>query len=132
MVPGDYTQMLALWKKTEGMGFSASDEYAPMARFIERNSAFCFVCEIDEKIIGTILCGSDGRRAYIYHLAVDQNFRRRGIARTLVDYTRKALKEAGIEKCGLFIFSTNAAGMEFWKSCDFHERTDLNYFQTIL
>jgi N-acetylglutamate synthase len=128
----DYQQMMALWKNTEGMGFSASDEYAPTARFIERNRDFCFVCEANNKIIGTILCGTDERRAYIYHLAVDSTFRRQGIASALVTAARGALKDAGIIKCGLFIFKTNESGTAFWKSCGFNERTDLNYLQIVI
>lgn len=132
MKPQDYAQMMALWKATEGMGFSDSDECEPTTRFIEKNSDLCFVCEEKEKIIGTVLCGSDARRAYIYHLAVDKSYRRQGIASILVEHVHEALKKAGILKCGLFIFETNTSGMAFWNKCGFAERVDLKYYQTIL
>ena len=28
-----------------------------------------------------LFCGHDGRRGYIYHVAVDENYRRKGIGR---------------------------------------------------
>lgn len=132
MTPQDYPQMMALWKNTEGMGFSDSDEYEPTARFIEKNSDLCFVCEVNCGIIGTVLCGSDGRRAYIYHLAVDKAYRRGGIGSELVKHVHQALKKTGIVKCGLFIFETNTSGMAFWKKCGFNMRTDLKYYQIVV
>ncbi len=74
MRPADYAGAYALWEKTEGMGLTPSDEFEPMKRFLESNKDFCFVCEAEGIIIGTILCGNDKRRAYIYHLAVDKNY----------------------------------------------------------
>ena len=50
------------------------------------------------------MSGHDGRRGYIYHLAVLLNYRNRGIAKKLVDYAMKALDREGINKVGLVAF----------------------------
>lgn len=74
----DYEMMLELWKQTPGIGLSNADSKDNIGLFFERNSGLSFVCEIERKIIGTVLCGHDGRRGYIYHLAVDSAFRKQG------------------------------------------------------
>ena len=43
-----------------------------------------------------ILSGQDGRRGYIYHMAIAEDFRRRGIATALLDRCLEALRVEGI------------------------------------
>jgi ribosomal protein S18 acetylase RimI-like enzyme len=42
-----------------------------------------------------IIVGNDGRRGYIYHTAVNPQYRKQGIARSLVDTAMTALQEIG-------------------------------------
>ena len=87
----------------------------------------CFVAEENGSLIGVIMAGSDGRRGYIYHTAVDSNFRRRGIGTKLVQTALDALKELGIIKTALVVFGRNAAGNAFWERLGFNQRSDLVY-----
>jgi ribosomal protein S18 acetylase RimI-like enzyme len=43
------------------------------------NPGLSLVAELDGAVVGAVLCGHDGRRALIYHLAVAASLRRRGI-----------------------------------------------------
>lgn len=61
----DYEEMLALWKRCEGIGLSSADEFEPIAAFLERNPGLSFAARKDGHVIGTSLCGSDGRRGYL-------------------------------------------------------------------
>jgi ribosomal protein S18 acetylase RimI-like enzyme len=80
-----------------------------------------FVCKLYGKIIGTIMCGNDGRRAFIYHLAVAPEERRRGIGAELVRLAIQEQKLLGIKKFALFILNNNTSGKEFWMRMGFSD-----------
>lgn len=124
----DYDELLALWQSIDGMGMrSLDDSRQGIERFLKRNPNTCFVHEVDEKIVGAILSGHDGRRGYIYHAAVHQDFRNKKIGKGLVDSALKALKVEGINKAALVVFKDNALGNNFWEQYGFFKRSDLNY-----
>ncbi len=79
-------------------------------------------------MIGTILCGHDGRRGLIHHLVVAPDCRRRGLGRTLLRRGLGALHDAGIDKCHLLVFGSNDAGLAFWRSVGASERRELALF----
>ncbi|NMC57714.1 MAG: GNAT family N-acetyltransferase, partial [Eubacteriaceae bacterium] len=97
-------------------------------KFIKRNPNTCFVA-LDEqnKIVGAVLCGNDGRRGYIYHLAVDKNYRRRGVGKHLIQNASNALRDLGIMKAALLVLHTNKEGNEFWENIGYYERYDIIY-----
>ncbi|MHB1152391.1 MAG: GNAT family N-acetyltransferase [Eubacteriales bacterium] len=124
----DYEAVYSLWTNTAGMGMrSLDDSLSGIAKFLKRNPTTNFVAEIDGEIVGVILCGHDGRRGYIYHTAVNENFRKRGIGKALVETALFALKNEGIHKVALVAFQTNDLGNAFWKALGFTERKDLVY-----
>lgn len=124
----DYDKVNELWKSTEGMGMrSLDDSFEGIERFLKRNPATNFVAQVENNLVGVIMCGHDGRRAYIYHTAVKKDYRGRGVGRALVDTVIKALKEEGINKVALVVFSSNDLGNKFWQSIGFIKRDDLIY-----
>ena len=124
----DYEKIYSLWLSCRGMGLNETDDSREgIAKFLERNPDTCFAAEFDSKIIGVILCGNDGRRGYIYHLAVSEEYRHRGIASALVNEAVFALERLGIKKAALVVFSRNESGNAFWEKTGFTERTDLTY-----
>jgi N-acetylglutamate synthase len=125
MTIDDYDAVLALWKAAEGVGLSAADERPAIARYLERNPGMSFVACDDGRIVGAALCGHDGRRGYLHHLAVALPCRRRGLGRQLAERCLAALAAVGIDKCHLFVFGGNAAGAAFWKRIGWTLRTDL-------
>ena len=60
--------------------------------FIRRNPTTSMVAVCDGKIVGAILCGHDGRRAGLYHVCVQENYRKHGIGQKLVERCLEALK----------------------------------------
>jgi len=122
---GDYEQALDLWQRTPGMGLSKADEKQELEKFLERNATLCFVAWVGEELAGTILCGEDGRRGYIYHLAVDPDFRKTGIGKNLVQHALDELQRIGIQKCHLFVYGSNESGISFWKHNGWKLREDI-------
>lgn len=124
----DYDEVYQLWKKSAGVGIrSLDDSREGIERFLRRNPETCFVAREAGKLIGVILCGHDGRRGYIYHLAVHPDHRRGGIGKSLVDAALEALKKEKINKVALVVFASNTGGNEFWRSVGFVKRHDLVY-----
>ena len=125
----DYDAVIALWRRTEGVGLSESDTRPAIAAYLRRTPRFSFVAEKNGRIVGAVLCGHDGRRGYLHHLAVARQHRRRGIGRQLVNACLAKLRKAGIQKCNIFIFANNAAGTKFWKHAGWKLRTELRVMQ---
>ena len=128
MIETDYDQVYQLWLSCVGMGLNDLDDSKEgIARFLQRNPQTCLVAVENQTIIGAILVGSDGRRAYIYHTAVHPNYRRRGIARQLVETVLTVLDELKIHKVALVVFKRNTEGNKFWEKLGFSVREDLIY-----
>jgi putative acetyltransferase len=128
----DYDAVVSLWRRTEGVGLNESDTRHAIAAYLRRNPRFSFVVEKDGQLIGAILCGHDGRRGYLHHLAVTRQHRNRGIGRQLVNACLAKLRKAGIHRCNIFIFAKNAAGMNFWRYNGWKPRTELRVMQISL
>jgi ribosomal protein S18 acetylase RimI-like enzyme len=124
----DYGAVNALWRKTKGICSCEKclryDSEEEVAKFLAKNPKTCFVAEENEKLAGVILAGNDGRTALIYHLAVDEKFRKRGIGKALVEKAVEALKQEGMEAVTLFCLRNNEGGNAFWESVGFTEMTE--------
>jgi len=127
----DYHAALRLWEATEGVGLSDADSPRAIQQFLARNPGLGFVASAGGELVGTILCGHDGRRGFIYHLAVHPAHRRRGLGRQLVRRGLAALHEQGIDKCHLFVFRENSQGVAFWHRIGGEERTTLTTFSFV-
>jgi len=120
-----YEQALFLWKSLPGLGLSAADEKDQIQNFLLKNPLTCFTAIKENKVIGTILGGSDGRRGYIYHLAVETSAQKKGIGKILVNTCLNAFKEIGIQKCHIFVIHDNEEGINFWKNIGWELRNDI-------
>lgn len=128
MTINDYEKVYELWLSCAGMGLNNLDDSKEgIERFLNRNPETCFVAETEQRIIGVIIAGNDGRRGYIYHTAVEPDHRHQGIATELVNKAMEALKALGINKTALVVFSNNTDGNIFWEKNGFTSRQDLIY-----
>lgn len=128
MKTDDYQQVYELWLSCKGMGLNDLDDSEEgIRRFLRRNPETCFVAENEDRIIGTIIVGNDGRRGYIYHASVSLEYRKQGIATKLVNKSLEALHQIGINKVALVVFSKNEIANDFWEKQGFTSRNDLIY-----
>lgn len=110
------------------MGFNNVDDSKDgIEKFLKRNPNTCFIAEVDDKIVGAIICGNDGRRGYIYHTAVIDTMQGKGIGTALVNTALKALEIEGISKVALLVFARNENGNNFWQHLGFTTRNDIIY-----
>jgi putative acetyltransferase len=125
----DYAAIRALWRKTEGVGLNESDEKKAVGRFLKRNPNLSLIATHGGQVIAAVLCGHDGRRGYLHHLAVARKWRRKGIGKALVAACLGKLREQGILKCNLFLFASNVSGRAFWRRLGWSVRGDLRLVQ---
>ncbi len=102
MTEDDYDDVRALWMTIRGFGIRALDDSREdVQRFIRRNPTTSVVARMDGRIVGSILCGSDGRQGALYHVCVAREYRRRGIGTHMVGYCMHQLRLMGINKVSL-------------------------------
>ena len=121
----DYDAACELWRDTEGIGLSEADKRENIGYFLARNPGLSMVAEEDGRLVGALLCGSDGRRGFLHHLAVARTHRRTGIGRALVKRCLAGLAGIGMRKCHIFVLHDNAEGRLFWERTGWEERTTL-------
>ena len=117
----DYDAAVDLWSRVEGLDVAEGDDREAIRRFLARNPGLSRVATDKSKIAGAVLCGHDGRRGYIYHLAVDPAYERRGLGRRLIDEGLKGLKRAGLERANILVAQDNPRGREFWRRCGWED-----------
>jgi ribosomal protein S18 acetylase RimI-like enzyme len=126
----DYDDVLALWRGTNGLG--GVDTRQEIDRYLARNPGFSQVAIVDGQVVGALLCGHDGRRGYIYRLAVAREHRRQGIGQRLVETCLELLRMVDISHVTIFILHDNTPAELFWKDLGWVERTDLKTFAKYL
>ena len=116
---------LELWSATEHIGLSSADEPQAVASFLRRNPGFSFVASDSGQLVGAALCGHDGRRGYIHHLAVRASHRRSHLGVELLDRCLAKLEQEGLMKCHAFVFHNNPFAELFWEPRGWERRDDL-------
>ena len=133
MTMEDYEGVYALWTKIRGFGLrSVDDSREGIERFLRRNPTTSVVAVEDGKVVGSILCGHDGRRGCLYHVCVEEGYRRRGIGKAMVVKAMEELEKEEINKVCLIAFTRNDIGNAFWNTIGWTKRLDLNYYDFVL
>jgi N-acetylglutamate synthase len=129
MLLSDFKEVLRLWQNSEGVGLNESDTRPAIAQYLARNPGMSFVARHGKEIVGAVLCGHDGRRGYLHHLAVAREHRRQGLGKRLVDACLGELKRLRIFKCNIFLYADNEVGERFWENSGWAPRADLQVLQ---
>lgn len=133
MKPEDYEPVYTLWMGIHGFGIrSIDDSKEGVERFLKRNPATSMVAVADGHIVGSILCGHDGRRGCFYHVCVHEEYRKQGIGKAMAVACMRALQKEQINKVSLIAFKSNEIGNHFWKEEGWTFREDLNYYDFTL
>jgi len=128
-----YDQVFAIWREAEGVGLHDDcDSRQGIQSYLARNPGLSFIAVAGGAVVGAVLCGHDGRRGYVHHLAVHPGWRRRGVGRKLVDRCLEALRAEGITKCHIFVFRGNVDAMAFWRSVGWTPRSDIGVVSKVI
>ena len=117
----DYDAAVDLWNRVEGLDVAEGDDRETIRRFLERNAGLSRIATEDRAIVGAVLCGHDGRRGYVYHLAVEPRLHGRGLGRRLIDECLAGLKRLGLQRANILVAKDNPRGLEFWRRCGWED-----------
>jgi ribosomal protein S18 acetylase RimI-like enzyme len=110
----DYEAALELWQRVEGLEIAEGDDRESVADFLARNPGLSRVATDGSTIVGVALCGHDGRRGYIYHLAVDPIYQGAGLGKRLMNECLAGLRRAGLKRALILVANDNPRGRKFW------------------
>jgi ribosomal protein S18 acetylase RimI-like enzyme len=114
--PVDYDQVYQLWESIEkGVRVGRSDTPREIEKKLSRDPDLFLVAESDNRIIGSVIGGYDGRRGLVYHLAVASEFRGNGIGSQLMDELEVRMRAKGCLKSYLLVTVDNTEAEEYYK-----------------
>jgi ribosomal protein S18 acetylase RimI-like enzyme len=113
----DYDAALQLWHRVEGLEIAEGDDREDIAQFLARNPGLSRVAVDGSAIVGVALCGHDGRRGHIYHLAVDPAYQGCGLGKRLLNECLDGLRRAGVKRVIIMVADDNRRGTKFWERC---------------
>lgn len=127
--PEDYSATRLLWEKAgPGIQLRRSDELEEIQKKLKRDPDLFLVAEADGKMVGTVLGGFDGRRGMVYHLAVADRYRNRGIGELLMGELERRLKSKGCVRCYLLVTVDNENAMRFYEKRGWEHMTYINTY----
>jgi ribosomal protein S18 acetylase RimI-like enzyme len=121
---GDYAAAVGLWEKVEGVEVAEGDLEHEIVAYLQRNPGLSRIAFDGEQIVGAVLCGHDGRRGWIYHLAVAPPYRGHGLGKRLIDECLAGLRAAGIRRAIILVARDNPPGRSFWRNQHWEELSE--------
>jgi len=113
LVLNDTDAVIALWHEA-GLHPSRSDSEVVIAKALAFQPDLFLVAKDGPRIVGTVWGAYDGRRGWIYRLAVAKSHRKCGLGQRLMDEVEKRLKVLGCDKINLLIERDNIAVADFY------------------
>ena len=117
----DYDAAVELWQRVQGLEIAEGDDRESVAQFIARNPGLSRVATDGSETVGVALCGHDGRRGHIYHLAVDPGYQGRGLGKRLLNECLEGLRPAGVKRVIIMVADDNPRGRGFWRRCGWED-----------
>lgn len=104
-----------LWDRCE-LTRPWNDPAKDMRRKLQVQAEHFQVALDGDRPVGTVMAGYDGHRGWVYYVAVDPDYRRRGIGRRLMEIVEKNLLVQGCPKINLQVRSENIAALDFYEN----------------
>ena len=117
----DYDAAVELWKRVEHVEIAEGDDRGSVAQFIARNPGLSRLATDESRTVGVALCGHDGHRGHIYHLAVDPAYQGRGLGKRLLDECLRGLRRTEVKRVIIMVADDNLRARKFWKRCGYEE-----------
>jgi len=120
----DYPIVRDLWQAA-GLILRPGDDLGDVKLKLQRDSDLFLVAVQGDMIVGSVMGGWDGRRGWIYHLAVKPEHQRKGIGVGLVREVEKRLVAKGARKVNAQVYKWNERSSEFFKAIGYETQPDL-------
>lgn len=111
----DFFPLYELWKQVGLTLAPVKREQHEFSMMLALNPDTCLLAWCDGQIVGSILAVFNGRRAWMYHLAIRANWQGRGLGSRLLLLAEKKLKKKGVTKALLWVDTSNNSVGKFYK-----------------
>jgi len=128
--PGEADAAVALWQAC-GLTRPWNDPYADLALALSSPSSTVLAGRHDDRLVATVMVGSDGHRGWVYYLAVAPELRRAGHGAAMMRAAEGWLKACGAPKLNLMVRADNAAAAGFYQALGY-ARSDVMVMQRSL
>lgn len=132
MEPEDYSACWRIWQRSGDSAVRSGEGESGVRRFLKHNPRLNWVAWQEGTIVGGVLAGSDGWRGYVHHLAVDQAFRRQGVAGALMVKVITTLEEMGIPQIEVTVPAHCSDGQLFFLGCNWTKQMETRHFVSAL
>ena len=128
LTAADYPQLIQLWERAKlPIKPRGRDSRAHIAREMLNNPDF-FIGSFEGTLLaGAIIASHDGRKGWLNRIAVDPDYRGRGLAQALTRAGEQKLRRHGIKIFGLLIHSRNRASLGLAKKMGYTLHDDIVY-----
>lgn len=121
MEVADVPDVVALLRAAPDTGYCDWEDWL-LRRHLSDAGDLCLVARSPAgEVIGALVAGSLGVRGIVNHVAVSPPYRRRGVARGLVNAALEAFRRRGIRRVFLFVVDGNEAALALWAGVGFRE-----------
>lgn len=126
----DYDELINLWKRA-GLPYDAEerDNRASIERQIFDPVVEILVLRDEDKMIGSVIASSDGRKGWINRLAVDPDYRGRRLAARLLERAEEFLIGKGLTIIAALIEDENFPSMAAFRRAGYEGWDKIVYFR---
>ncbi len=110
----DEEAVLSLWRRA-GIERPWLDLRAEIAEKRRRDRSLFLVAHHGPALLGAVMGAYDGRRGWVYHLAVEPVARRGGVGRRLMVELERRMRRQGVSKINLQVRADNQAVAGFYQ-----------------
>ncbi len=112
----DKETVIKLWENVFGYGTAHNSPSLVIDKKREFEDNLFFVAKTEsQELVGTVMCGYDGHRGWIYSLAVLPECQNSGAGTKLMQYAEKKLEAIGCMKINLQIVEQNGGVQNFYE-----------------
>jgi ribosomal protein S18 acetylase RimI-like enzyme len=123
--PDDESEVIDLWLQCN-LVVPHNNPRRDIQRKLKINPEWFLVGVLRDEIIATCMAGYEGHRGWINYLAVSPQYRRRGVAATIMKEVENRLSAAGCPKINLQIRRSNIEVVRFYQSIGYSEDLVVN------
>ncbi|EMT50605.1 MULTISPECIES: GNAT family acetyltransferase [Brevibacillus] len=114
----DYEAVVELWMRA-GLTLSPSDSREAIEKKLQRDPELFLVATEQDQLIGAVMGAFDGRRGWVYHLAVDPESQGKQIGRLLMNELEERMRAVGCDKMNLLVAQDNVRVGAFYQKLGF-------------
>jgi ribosomal protein S18 acetylase RimI-like enzyme len=111
----DQKAVIELWQKCN-LTRPWNNPKRDIERKLKVNPELFLIGLLDGKVIATAMGGYEGHRGWVYYLAVDPLYQRRGLGRQIMKVLEDKLIALGCPKINLMIRTDNLSAVPFYNS----------------